>query len=211
MQSDTRALGNTLCVKAAGGIPRPLRFNEIQVYMADGSVIPSAAMTSASTSIAQKDGSIPLPLPGCFDGDFNSSGCGPDDADANRSMRINVTCGVSGHITAGASKVVIYPTVSDNTRATAFTVQAVNSDGGIYDTFALDGPAATHELWMSKDLCRPGQGGADCAPCARGLYSAAASPTAPKPECLECNSDSTTDSVGAQSVGMCSSGCLPTV
>ena len=202
-QSDSRSLGNTLCLKVPAVA---LRFNEIQVYAADGSVIPSTAMTTQTTSNAVVGGNL-LPLSGCFDGNINSAGCGTGDADLAPSITVNMTCGTSGEITAGVSRVVIHNTVADSTRATSLTVQAVNSGGGVYDTFVLQGPAATYEFWMSKDVCRPGQGGAACNTCAFGFYSAAASPTTPKPDCLACPSGNTTASTGGQSVGMCSGAC----
>ena len=199
-QSDSRTLGNTLCLEFA-----ILRFNEIQVFSTSGSVIPFTTLTTQSTSDAIVGG-IWLAPSGCFDNNTNSAGCGTGDADLNPSMTVNVTC-AGGQIAAGVSKVVIHNTVADSSRTTSLNVQASNAGGGAYDTFVLEGPSATYEFWLSKDYCRPGQGGSACTTCASGSFSAAASSTTPKPDCLACPSGNTTASAGAQSLGMCSGAC----
>ena len=104
-----------------------------------------------------------------------------------------VPSGAGGSIAAGVPRIVLHNTVADSLRATDVTVVAGDA-GGASEAFDLEGPAATYEIYLSKDYCRPGQGGATCQACARGTYSAPLSPSAPKPDCLPCPANTTASS-----------------
>lgn len=113
-----------------------------------------------------------------------------------------MACTAAGGIAAAVSRVV-FVNSADAARPAGLQVQLSNGNESVYDTVSLTGAGPIYELWVSKDICRPGQGGSACSACALGTYSGGGNASTPKAGCLPCPSGFTTSLAGAQSTDMC--------